>query len=76
MTPASHDARELLRREVQELLGLCLLRLQHYEKLIKNILVNYEISGPAHDLETVRATRTSAIARDTLGTLVEELLGS
>ncbi len=76
MTTCSDDALQTLQREVQRLLGRCLLRLQEYERLIKSIMAHHEISGPAHALETVRAERVADTARKTLGTLVGDLLGS
>ena len=76
MTANSDEALQALQREVQRLLGRCLLRLQQYERLIKAIMADYEISGPAHALEEVRAARMTATAGKTLGTIVGELLGS
>ena len=76
MTANSDEALQSLQREVQRLLGRCLLRLQQYERLIKAIMADYEISGPAHALEEVRAARMTATAGKTLGTMVGELLGS
>ena len=76
MTANSDEALQALQREVQRLLGRCLLRLQQYERLIKAIVTGYEISGPAHALEAVRAARMTATAGKTLGTIVGELLGS
>ncbi len=76
MTANSDEALQALQREVQRLLGRCLLRLQQYERLIKAIMADREISGPAHALEEVRAARMTATAGKTLGTIVGELLGS
>lgn len=76
MTANSDEALQALQREVQGLLGRCMLRLQQYERLIKAIMAEYEISGPAHALEAVRAARITATAGKTLGTIVGELLGS
>ena len=76
MTANSDEALQALQREVQRLLGRCLLRLQQYERLIKAIMADYEISGPAHAFESVRAARMNATAGKTLGTMVGELLGS
>lgn len=76
MTTSSDDALPTLQREVQRLLGRCMLRLQQYERLIKAIVADHEISGPAHALEAVRAARVADTGRKTLGALVGELLGS
>ncbi len=72
----SDEALPALQREVQRLLGRCLLRLQQYENLTKAIVATHEISGPAHALETLQSARTAHTARKTLGTLVGDLLGS
>jgi hypothetical protein len=76
MMTLSDDALPPLRREVQRLLGRCLLRLQQYERLIKSMVAHHEISGPIHTLEAVQAERIANTARLTLGTLVGDLLGS
>ena len=76
MTAISDDALQELQSEVQRLLGRCLLRLQQYERLIKAIIAQHEISGPVHDLERIQAARIANSARKTLGTLVGDLLGS
>jgi hypothetical protein len=76
MTAFSDDALQELQSEVQRLLGRCLLRLQQYERLIKAIIAQHEISGPVHDLERMQAARIGDSARKTLGTLVGDLFGS
>ncbi|WP_242482638.1 OST-HTH/LOTUS domain-containing protein [Thiocystis violacea] len=63
-------------REVQRLLGRCLLRLQQYERLMKGIVVHHDISGPADELESIRAARVNDASTKTLGTLVGRLFGS
>lgn len=67
---------EAHQKEVQLLLGKCILRLQQYERLIKAIVADHKVSGPAHSIEQVRAARAEETARKTLGSLVGELLGS
>jgi hypothetical protein len=76
MTTPSDESVPTLQRDVQRLLGRCMLRLQQYEGLIKAIVVHHDLSRPVHALETVQAARMSATARKTLGMLVGELLGS
>lgn len=63
-------------REVERLLGRCLLRLQQYERLMKAIVAHHNISGPAHALEEIRAARVEDTFTKTLGTLVGRLFGS
>ncbi|MBO9717586.1 MAG: hypothetical protein J7507_12445, partial [Pseudoxanthomonas sp.] len=63
-------------REVQRLLGRCLLRVQQYERLLKSLLAHREIAGPLHMLETNLADRIQETSRKTLGALAQELFGS
>lgn len=63
-------------REVQRLLGRCMLRLQQYERLVKAIVAHHDLTGPAHALESIRAARIADAAGKTLGTLVGQLLES
>ena len=65
-----------LQRDVQRLLGRCLLRLQQYEKLLKTLLAHHEIAGPAHELQSRLAARIEDFQTDTLGTLVQSLFES
>lgn len=63
-------------REVQRMLGRCMLRVQQYEQLIKAMVAHYGASGPILELEQARAAQIDSAARKTLGTLVGELLGT
>lgn len=63
-------------REVQRLLGRCLLRLQQYEKLMKAIVAHHEISAVGSPLASDQEQRIADAASKTLGTLVGTLLGS
>lgn len=63
-------------REVQRLLGQCMLRVQQYEQLIKAMVAHSGVSGPILDLEGARAVQIDGTARKTLGTLVGDLLGT
>lgn len=76
MATLPNDALKTPQREVQRLLGRCLLRLQQYERLIKAIVAHRELSGPAHALEAIQAKRIDDTARKTLGFLVGDLLES
>jgi flagellar biosynthesis chaperone FliJ len=76
MAMHSEDALPTARREVQRLLGRCLLRLQQYERQIKAIIAHREISGPADDLEAAQVKRESETGGKTLGVLVRDLMGS
>ena len=63
-------------REVERLLGRCLLGLQQYEHLMKAIAAHHEIAGPAHELEKIQTARIDDASTKTLGTLVGQLFGS
>lgn len=60
-------------REVQRLLGRCLLRLQQYEHLMKHIVAQHELAGPVDTLAGQLAARADELADKTLGTLVKAL---
>ena len=75
-TPPVGGELQASKREVQRLLGRCLLRLQQYEHLIKAIVAHHDIAGPAHALESIRAERIADTATKTLGTLVGYFVGS
>lgn len=74
-TFSTNDVLQAPQREVQRLLGRCLLRLQQYERLIKAIVVHHEIAGPIHELESIRMTRAADTASKTLGTLMGYFMG-
>ena len=67
---------QTLQREVQRMLGRCLLRLQQYEQLMKAIVAHHEISASGAPLESNEAERIADAANKTLGTLVGTLLGT
>ena len=67
---------QTLQREVQRMLGRCLLRLQQYEQLMKAIVAHHEISASGLPLESNQAERIADAANKTLGTLVGTLLGT
>lgn len=70
------DDQQAQQREIQRLLGRCLIRIQQYECLMKAIVAHHDISGPAHALEAIRAARVDDASTKTLGTLVGQLVGS
>ena len=67
---------QTLQREVQRMLGRCLLRLQQYEQLMKAIVAHHELSASGSLLESNQAQRIADAASKTLGTLVGTLLGT
>jgi hypothetical protein len=62
-----------LQREVQRLLGRCMLRVQQYERLMKAVLAEHELAGPVDSLQVQRVERSDKLADKTLGTLVKAL---
>lgn len=69
----AEDPRPELQRDVQRLMGRCLLRLQQYERLMKAMLAHHELGGPMNELETQRAARIEKFSGKSLGTLVKAL---
>lgn len=67
---------QLPQREVQRLLGRCLLRIQQYERLIKAIVAHHEICGPVWSLDAIRSARIADASTKSLGLLVGKLVGS
>lgn len=73
-TPLSEAPRPELQRDVQRLLGRCLLRLQQYERLLKAMLTHHEQVGCVDTVEAHRAERSAKLADKSMGTLVKALL--
>jgi len=63
-------------REVQRLLGRCLIRLQQFEALLKAVVAFQDISGPVHSLEEIRDARVAETSEKTLGNLIGRLFSS
>lgn len=55
---------------VQRKLGRCLLRLQQYERLLKAMVADGELSSPADRLHTIREQKIACAQKKTMGTLV------
>lgn len=62
-----------LQREVQRLLGRCLLQIQQYERLVKAMLSRHALAGPASSFEALQRDRVESFSRFTLGALVGAL---
>lgn len=76
MASMSEDPRPEPQREVQRLMGRCLLRLQQYERLLKALLTHHQLGGPADELQARQAARVQMFADKTLGQLVKALFES
>jgi hypothetical protein len=74
-TPASIEVADV-QREVQQLLGRCMLRFQQYEHLLKALVAHHEIAGPADSIGQIREERIQDVATNTLGVLIGKLLES
>ncbi|WP_219214755.1 OST-HTH/LOTUS domain-containing protein [Variovorax boronicumulans] len=64
-----------LQRAVQNKLGGCLLRLQQYERLLKAMVANADLSGDPAQLQAVRDAQVESVHRTTLGGLVSLFTG-
>ena len=62
-------------REVQRLLGRCLLRLQQYERLLKAMIAAQQMSGTPESLPHALDARKAEASDKTLGTLIGRLMG-
>lgn len=67
------DPRPVLQRDVQRLLGRCMLRIQQYDRLMKAMLAHHELAGPVEVLEGQRSMRIEKLSDKSLGTLVKAL---
>ncbi|MCJ2184712.1 OST-HTH/LOTUS domain-containing protein [Novosphingobium sp. 1949] len=74
MSQSPPNALQVIQRELSEKLGQCVLNMQTYETLIKSIIAHHEISGSTLSVDT--DSRTMNSRKKTLGTLVNEMLGS
>lgn len=62
-----------LQHNVQQLLGRCMLRFQQYERLMKAILANHEISGSIDAIDTAHARQAAKFSGKSLGQLTNAL---
>lgn len=76
MTEFIEDDLVRLHCEIERWLGKCLLRLQHYERMLKAVVEHREVSGPQQFLASIQAAHVAGTNRKTLGTLINQMLGS
>ena len=62
-----------LQHLVQRKLGRCLIRLQQYERLLKALVAEHDVSGPPRHLIEIRDARMEALSKKTLGHVMGEL---
>lgn len=65
-----------IQREVQRLLGRCMVRIQQYEKSLKFLLTHHELAGPTDTLQAQQNLRAEKLASLTLGQLAGLLFES
>lgn len=65
-----------IQRDVQRLMGRCLIRIQQYEQLLKAVLAHHEIAGAVETLHAQPALRAEELSDKTLGTLVNQMFES
>jgi hypothetical protein len=65
-----------LQQDAQRLLGRCILRLQQYERLAKDILANHAIVATPQALAQQRMDQAARVSKNTLGTSVKGLFES
>ena len=76
MPTATENKLTSARQEVHRRFGQCLLQLQSYELLTKEIVATHEISTPIAKLTDAKATRDAGVRSKTLGALMGEMVGS
>lgn len=62
-----------IQQMVQRKLGRCMLRLQQYERLVKAMVADSELSGPPDRLLAIRDEKVASTQKQTLGALVGQL---
>lgn len=65
-----------IQRDVQRLLGRCMVRIQQYEKALKVLLAHHEIAGPVETLADQPTQRAEKLSGQTLGNLAKQLFAS
>lgn len=65
-----------VQRDVQRLLGRCMVRIQQYERALKVLLAHHEVAGPVETLAGQPAQRAEKLSGQTLGALANQLFGS
>lgn len=76
LTDSDMESLKAPQHEVQRLLGLCLLRIQQYEHLLKAIVAHHDLYGTPSTWEAEKAKRVQKVSTKTLGGLVGDLMGS
>lgn len=64
-----------LQHEVQRKLGGCMLRLQQYERLLKDMVAGMAVEGPVEQLQALQDQKRDCMRTKTLGTLAGMFTG-
>ena len=65
-----------IQRDVQRLMGRCLIRIQQYEQALKAVLAHHEIAGTAETLQAQLTLRAEKLSGQSLGNLVNQMFES
>ncbi|RYH65975.1 MAG: hypothetical protein EON54_05315 [Alcaligenaceae bacterium] len=65
-----------IQRDVQRLMGRCLIRIQQYEQALKAMLAHHEFAGTVETLQAQPALRAEKLSGQTLGNLVKQMFES
>lgn len=65
-----------IQRDVQRLMGRCLIRIQQYEQLLKVVLAHHEIAGTVETLQAQPTLRAEKLSGQPLGNLVKQMFES
>jgi hypothetical protein len=65
-----------IQRDVQRLMGRCLIRIQQFEQLLKAVLAHHEIAGTVEALKAQPELRAEKLSGQTLGNLVKQMFES
>ena len=76
MADSEQDDIAAPQREVQRMLGRCLIRLQQYERLLKAMVAAHTFSGTPQTLPHVLEAQRAEASDKTMGTLIGRLLGT
>lgn len=73
LEPPRSEQLVALQHVVQRKLGRCLMRLQQYERLLKALVAEHDVAGPARRAIDIRTARMETLSKKTLGHVVGEL---
>lgn len=75
-TSDDQGALQTLQREVQRKFGRAVLILQQYERLVKSLVAEKDLTGPITELQRIKENQLKAVSKKTLGQVVGDLTGT